>query len=220
MNAQTAFNWIARTGLMAALRGNFPPPAALDVTGVLLKNGISVFEFTMNSVQPLEAMPAAKREFGSDACVGMGTVLDAEMAKRALDAGADFVVAPSFSREMVATAQQADVLAIPGVVTPTEAVDAWATGAKLLKIFPIGTLGLEYFKAIRAPLDHIAFCCNGGMDETNVGGFIKAGAVACGMAGWLTGDGSLPLDTIARRAQILRDIVDAARSGQPLKLRA
>jgi 2-dehydro-3-deoxyphosphogluconate aldolase/(4S)-4-hydroxy-2-oxoglutarate aldolase len=220
MNAQTALDWIARAGLMAAMRGSFPPSVALDVTAVLLKNGIPVFEFTMNSAQPLQAMQAAKREYGDDACVGMGTVLDADTAKRALDAGADFVVAPSFSRDMVETAQQADVLAIPGVITPTEAVDAWATGAKLLKIFPIGVLGVEYFKAVRAPLNHIAFCCNGGMDETNVGGFIKAGALACGMAGWLTGDGSLPLETIARRAQILRDIVDAARSGQPLKMRA
>jgi 2-dehydro-3-deoxyphosphogluconate aldolase/(4S)-4-hydroxy-2-oxoglutarate aldolase len=220
MNAQTAFDSIARSGLMAAMRGKFPPAVALDVTGVLMKAGIPVFEFTMNSEQPLEAMQAAKREYGDDACVGMGTVLDTDMAKRALDAGADFVVAPSFSREVVEITHQAGVLAIPGVITPTEAVDAWATGAKLLKIFPIGVLGLDYFKAVRGPLDHIAFCCNGGMDETNVGPFIKAGALACGMAGWLTGDGSLPLETIARRGQILRDIVDATRSGQPVSMRA
>lgn len=220
MNAQTAFDWIARGGLMAAMRGSFPPPTALDVTGALLKNGISVFEFTMNSVQPLEAMQAAKHEYGDDACVGMGTVLDADTARRALDAGADFVVSPSFSREMVATAQRAGVLAIPGVITPTEAVDAWTTGAKLLKIFPIGVLGVDYFKAVRGPLDQMAFCCNGGMDETNVGAFIKAGALACGLAGWLTGDGSMPLDTIARRAQVLRDIVDAARSGSSVNMRA
>jgi 2-dehydro-3-deoxyphosphogluconate aldolase / (4S)-4-hydroxy-2-oxoglutarate aldolase len=147
-------------------------------------------------------------------------VLDAETAQRALDAGADFVVAPSFNREMVDTVHRAGVLAIPGVITPTEAVDAWATGAKLIKIFPIGALGVDYFKAVRGPLDHIAFCCNGGMDDTNVGGFIKAGAAACGMAGWLTGDGTMPLETIARRAQTLRDIVDAARSGERVKQRA
>jgi 2-dehydro-3-deoxyphosphogluconate aldolase/(4S)-4-hydroxy-2-oxoglutarate aldolase len=148
----------------------------------------------------------------------MGTVLDAETARRALDAGADFIVAPSFSRDVVNISHQADVLAIPGVITPTEAVDAWATGAKLLKIFPIGVLGVDYFKALRGPLDHIAFCCNGGMDETNVGPFIKAGAVACGLAGWLTGDGTAPLETIGHRARVVRELVDSASSGQPLKM--
>lgn len=217
MNAQLAFDEISRGGLMSAMRGNFPPATALEVTRALLKNGINVFEFTMNSAQPLEAMQAAKREYGTDAVVGMGTVLDAETAQRALDAGADFVVAPSFNRQVVEVAQAADVLAIPGIITPTEAVDAWATGAKLLKIFPIGVLGVDYFRAVRAPLDHIAFCCNGGMDESNVGAFIKAGATACGIAGWLTGDGSMPLETIAHRARILREIVDSTRTGQPAR---
>lgn len=220
MNPDAALSEIERGSIMAGMRGNFPPDIALAVTAALMESEINVFEFTMNSTRALEAMQAAKREYGDDACVGMGTVLDADTARRALDAGADFVVSPSFSREMVATAQQADVLAIPGVITPTEAVDAWATGAKLLKIFPIGVLGVDYFKAVRGPLDQMAFCCNGGMDETNVGTFIKAGALACGLAGWLTGDGSMPLDTIARRAQVLRDIVDAARSGSPANMRA
>jgi 2-dehydro-3-deoxyphosphogluconate aldolase/(4S)-4-hydroxy-2-oxoglutarate aldolase len=219
MDVQTAFDSIVRCGMMAGLRGRFPPSVTLDVTRTLLEKGINVLEFTMNSVQPLEAMQAAKRAYGDDACVGMGTVLDKDMAKRALDAGADFIVAPSFSREVVEISQQAGVLVIPGVITPTEAVDAWATGVKMLKIFPIGALGLDYFKAIRGPLDHIPFCCNGAMDDTNVGTFIKAGAVACGLGTWLTGDGTLPLETIARRAHILRDIVDAIRSGEPVKMR-
>jgi 2-dehydro-3-deoxyphosphogluconate aldolase/(4S)-4-hydroxy-2-oxoglutarate aldolase len=220
MNDQSAFDWIARDGLMAGMRGKFTPDVALKVTRTLLDNGIGVFEFTMNSIQALEAMTAVKREYGDDACSGMGTVLDSDMAQRALDAGADFVVAPSFNREVVAITQSAGVLAIPGVITPTEAVDAWATGVKMLKIFPIGALGVDYFKAVRGPLDHIAFCCNGAMDDSNVGAFIKAGAVACGIAAWLTGDGTLPLETIAPRARTLRAIVDAARAGEPVKMRA
>src|SRR5690606_12322370 len=112
------------------------------------------------------------------------------------------------------------VMVAPGVITPTEAVDAWSMGVKMLKIFPIGALGVEYFKAVRGPLDHIPFCCNGAMDDSNVGAFIKAGAVACGVGGWLTGDGTMPLEATARRAQTLRDIVDAARSNQPVPMRA
>lgn len=220
MDAQTAFDGVVRCGIMTAIRGNFPPPAALQLTETLLENGLNIFEFTMNSVQPLEAMQAAKQKYGDDAVVGMGTVLDADMAKRAIDAGADFIVSPSFSREVVEIAINAGVMVAPGVITPTEAVDAWSMGVKMLKIFPIGALGVEYFKAVRGPLDHIPFCCNGAMDDSNVGAFIKAGAVACGVGGWLTGDGTMSLETTARRAQTLRDIVDAARSNQPVPMRA
>ncbi len=218
MDAQTAFDRIARSGIMAGMRGGFPPELALKISDTLIEAGqIDVFEFTMNSDKPLEAMQAVKRALGDSACVGMGTVLDADTARRVVEAGADFVIAPSFNRGVVEVAQQAGLLAVPGVITATEIVDAWATGVKLLKIFPIGALGLEYFKAVRAPLNHVNFICNGGMTGENAGGFLKAGAVACGMAGWLTGDGSMPLDTIAQRGRQLREIVTSARTGQPVR---
>jgi 2-dehydro-3-deoxyphosphogluconate aldolase/(4S)-4-hydroxy-2-oxoglutarate aldolase len=165
-------------------------------------------------------MQAVKHKYRDRAVVGMGTVLDADMANLAIDAGADFIVSPSFSREVVEMSQNADVMVAPGVITPTEIVDAWAMGVKMLKIFPIGALGVEYFKAVRGPLDHIPFCCNGAMDDSNVGTFIKAGAVACGVGGWLTGDGTTPLETIARRAHSLREIVDSTRNKQPVPVRA
>jgi len=212
MNANEAYAEIERTGLMAGMRGNFHPENALRVTEVLLRSDINVFELTMNSVQPLEAMTAVKRAYGDSAVVGMGTALNEDMARRALDAGADFVVAPSFDAGMVAATQAANVLAIPGVMTPTEIVNAWSMGVKLLKIFPIGDLGVQYFKSIRGPLDHVRFICNGGMNDQNVGAFLEAGAVACGMAAWLTGDGSMALDVIERRAALLREIVTRTRA--------
>lgn len=221
MDAQSALDFILESGLMAGMRGHFPPDVALAHARAVIEAGqINAFEFTMNSTSPLEAMQATKRVYGDSACVGMGTVLDGETARRVLDAGADFIIAPSFNREVVAVAQQAGVLVIPGVITPTEAVDAWATGVKLLKIFPIGALGLDYFKTVRGPLSHIKFICNGGMTDQNVGDFLKAGAVACGMAAWLTGDGSMPLDLVAKRARLLRDIVTSVRTGQQQPMRA
>src|SRR5262249_25310348 len=130
MDTESAFGYVERGGLMAGLRGHFPPDHALKVTHVLVEEGINVFEFTMNSNQAIEAMQAAKREYGDDACVGMGTVLDADLAARVLDAGADFIVSPALSPAVVKAAQAADVLVAPGVITPTEIVDAWAMGVK------------------------------------------------------------------------------------------
>lgn len=215
MHADHALSMIEQGGLMAGMRGHFPPQTALGVTHALMNTGINVFEFTTNSAEPFEAMQAVKQEYGDEAVVGMGTILDADTARRALDLGADFVVAPSFDPEVVAAAHAAHVLAIPGVITPTECVNAWRTGAKLLKMFPIGNLGVEYFASIRGPLNHMKFICNGGMSDENAAAFLKAGASACGMAGWLTGDGRLPIETIRARALRLRAIVDEVRGGVP-----
>lgn len=219
MNADAALERIEQGVLMAGMRGKFPPEVALDYAHVLLESAqIDVFEFTMNSERPIEAMQAAKKHYGDRVVSGMGTVLDAEMARRVIDAGGDYIIAPSFNREVIEVAQAAGVLVVPGVITPTECVDAWATGAKLLKIFPIGVLGLEYFKSLRGPLSHINFICNGGMTDQNVGDFLKAGAAACGMAGWLTGDGSMPVVEVERRAIRLREIVTSVKTGQPQRL--
>lgn len=206
MDSQTAYEYIVKSRFMAGMRGAFTPDVALKTCQTLAEEGINVFEFTMNSQEPIAAMRAVKQAFGPDACVGMGTVLDIETAKRVLDAGADFIVSPAFQPDIVELVVSADILCGPGVITPTEAVLAWQMGVKLVKIFPIGSLGLDYFKAIRGPLDHIHFMCNGGMNDINARQFLEAGAVACGMANWLTGDGTWPTERIQARARILRQI--------------
>lgn len=200
---QQVYDLIIETRIIAGMRGDFAPEVAIKTASTLLDYGIKVFEFTMNSVQPITAMQAVKREFGDDVCVGMGTVLNVETARRVLDAGAEFVVSPAFQPDVVETVMKADVLVAPGVATPTEAVHAWDMGVKMLKLFPIGSLGVDYFKAIFGPLSHMKFMCNGGMNAENSAQFIQAGAVACGMAGWLTGDGHMDEDLMRRRAEQL-----------------
>ena len=210
MDTSTALARIERCGIVVVLRGRFPPNTALPVVETLLQAGLDAIEFTTNSAQALEALQAVRAAFGADVCAGMGTVLEADAAQRALNAGADFLVAPSFSPAVVAAAQAADRLIAPGVITPTECVDAWALGVRLLKLFPIGPLGLDYFRTLRGPLDQMAFMCNGGIDDANAGEFIRAGALACG-TGWPVGDGSSPLEWVRDRAHRLRRVVDAAR---------
>lgn len=211
MDTSTALARFERCGIVVVLRGAFPPDSALPVVETLIEAGLDAVEFTTNSAQAFEALRAVRAAFGPAVCAGMGTVLDADTARRALDAGADFMVAPSFSPAVVAAAQAADRLVAPGVITPTECVDAWALGVRLLKLFPIGALGLDYFKTLRGPLNHMTFMCNGSIDDANAGAFIQAGALACG-TGWPVGDGSWPLARVAERARRLRGVVDSARS--------
>ncbi len=213
MKSENALNAIKSSGIVAGMRGAFPPAVALEVSETLMGEGIKVFELMMNSQEPLAAMQALKAAYGEDACVGMGTVLDVETAHAALDAGADFIVSPAFQADVVAAAQARGVLVGPGVASPSEAVAAWDMGLQLLKLFPIGALGIDYFRALFGPLNHMSFMCNGAMDDANAREFIAAGAVACGMGGWLVGDGTWSKSRLRSRARILVNAVASARDG-------
>ncbi len=213
MNSQAALDQIKAGGIVAGMRGAFPPDIALPVSEILMAEGISVFEMLMNSEAPIATMRALKAEYGDDACVGMGTVLDVNTAREVMDAGADFVVSPAFQPDVVREVMANDILMGPGVATASEAVAAWEMGVKLLKLFPIGALGIAYFSAIFGPLKHMTFMCNGAMDDHNAREFIQAGAVACGMGGWLVGDGSWSKSQLRSRARILVNAVQSTRDG-------
>lgn len=216
MNSEDALSAITSSGIVAGMRGAFPPEVALRISDVLMHEGISVFEMMMNSEEPIAAMQAVKAEYGADACVGMGTVLDVESAEEVLDAGADFVVSPAFQPEVVEAVMARGVLMGPGVATPSEAVAAWGMGVKLLKVFPIGALGVDYFEAMFGPLKHMTFMCNGAINDQNARAFVQAGAVACGMGAWLVGDGSWSRSQLRSRARILVNAVRSARGGADL----
>lgn len=211
MAIDEAFDFFDDGGIVAGMRGAFPPDVAVPLCEVMLDEDIDIFEFTMNSEQPLAAMQAVKAAFGDDVCVGMGTVLNLDDAQRVLDAGADFVVSPVFQPEIVDFFVERDVLMAPGVATPSEAIAAWERGVKLLKLFPIGALGVDYFKAMFGPLDHMNYMCNGAMHADNARDFIQAGAMAVGMSGWLTGDGTWMPSKLRSRARVL---VNGVRNAQ------
>jgi len=213
MDSDSALNQIKSAGIVAGMRGAFPPDVALYVADVLMNEGINVFEMMMNSEEPIAAMRAVKAEFGAEACVGMGTVLDVKSAQRVLDAGADFVVSPAFQPDVVKAVMARGVLMGPGAATPSEAVAAWGMGVPLIKLFPVGALGIDYFTAIFGPLSHMSFMCNGAMNDQNARDFIRAGAVACGMGGWLVGDGTWSKSRIRSRARILVNAVASGRGG-------
>ena len=217
MNTQSAYVMLEDKGLLAGMRGDFLPEKALQVADVLVEAGITIFELTMNSPQPIAAMQAIKREFGDAVCAGMGTVLDRQTALDVLGAGADFIVSPAFGPEVVQAALDADVLVAPGVITPTECVNAWAMGVRVLKIFPIGSLGLDYFKSIYGPLSHMQFLANGGINPATARDYMQAGALCCGASSWLTGKGDWPIEKIRDRA---RQLVDAVEAGRSLRLSA
>lgn len=211
MDAQHVLERLLQQQVMVGMRGNFPPDIALHTASIMLDYDMTIFEMTLNSVRPLEAMVALKKRWGDAVIAGMGTVLTVADAERAIGEGADFIVSPAFVPAVVEYALKQGVFIAPGVITPSEAVNAWAMGVPLLKLFPIGALGLDYFKAMFAPLNHMRFMCNGAVDGDNIPQFIKAGAVVAGMGGWLTGAGDMPESLMRARALALREGISGVR---------
>jgi 2-dehydro-3-deoxyphosphogluconate aldolase/(4S)-4-hydroxy-2-oxoglutarate aldolase len=136
-------------------------------------------------------------------CLGAGTVLTPAQAVASWEAGAQFLVAPSFSAAVAAVAREHDVTYIPGVFTAQEVSVALDAGCTLLKLFPASTGGVDHLKALVDPFPGIEWIPTGGVTWENAGAWIEAGALAVGM-----GQGLFRHDN-------LKDAVMALRRGKP-----
>ena len=185
-----------------------------DVADALVAGGVRAFELTLNEPEAdaLRAIEAAARigpEIGLE--VGAGTVLSIEAARRAIDAGATFLVSPHLDEELVAWAAGRGIPAFPGCATPTEILAAWRAGAAAVKLFPASSAGPGFVREMRGPFPDIQLVPTGGVTLETAPAFIAAGSVAIGMGGWLLGDGG-PV-RIRERAAAVVSAVAAARQG-------
>ncbi len=155
------------------------------VVAALVAGEVRAIEVTMTMPDALDALAALGSTLDDRTVVGAGTVLDAETARLAILAGARFVVAPTFCRNVVAMCHRYGVVAVPGAYTPTEILTAWEAGADLVKVFPAAGLGPEYLKDLRGPLPQVRLMATGGVTAENAGAFVTAGAVAVGVGGAL-----------------------------------
>ncbi len=159
----------------------------IKLCGALYDGGIKLVEVTFNQKSKTcisdtcEAINAICKEFGEKICVGAGTVLSAEQCEAAYNAGAKYMISPNFDVKVVKKANELGAVSIPGVLTPTEAVNAHNCGADFIKLFPAGDLGLGYIKSLCAPLNHINFLAVGGINDENLAAFLKTGIYGVGV---------------------------------------
>ncbi len=190
---------------------------ALDLTRALIVGGITALEFTLTNKQALKVISevlAIIPEFSrGQVVIGAGTVLDGSMARASIEAGAQFVVAPSTNLETIKVCQEHGIAAMPGALTPTEIMTAWQAGASVVKIFPARSFGPAYIKDLREPLPQLKLMPTGGVSADNAGEYIKNGALAVGAGGnlvdkKLVAAGDWPAIT-ARAAAYVRAVQEA-----------
>lgn len=172
---------VKENGIVAIVRGNFPLEEMIEIGDALLAAPILVMEITLNSTGALEAIQTLRQRYGDKMLVGAGTVRTAEQVDAAVDAGAQFIVAPNFDLPSVQRSQQRNVLHMPGVFTATEVQNAFAAGCKVVKLFPSDAVGPTYLKALRAPLNDVEFVPTGGISLDNIRDYARVGAVAVGL---------------------------------------
>jgi 2-dehydro-3-deoxyphosphogluconate aldolase/(4S)-4-hydroxy-2-oxoglutarate aldolase len=188
---------------------------AVKISDAIKKGGVNVIEVSLVTPGALEAIRTISGKLDSEVLLGAGTVLDPESARAAILAGSEFIVGPNLRRSMIEMCRRYSVISVPGTLTPTEILTAWEWGADLVKVFPASLGGPAYIKSILDPLPQVRLLPTGGVDLTNAGDFIKAGASAVAVGGTLVDKKAVAsgnFEVITENARKFMDVVKKARA--------
>jgi 2-dehydro-3-deoxyphosphogluconate aldolase/(4S)-4-hydroxy-2-oxoglutarate aldolase len=215
MNKQQVRDRIVEIGIVPVVRASSSAEALLAAEAVCA-GGIPIVEITMTVPGAVEVIRQLKKSALENVLIGAGTVLDAETARRCIDAGAEFLVSPGLNIDTVEFAAREGKLMLAGALTPTEVMMAWNAGADFVKIFPCGNVGgAKYIKALKSPFPQIPLVPTGGVNLSTAGEFIEAGASALGVGGELVQAEALKsgkAEVIAENARRFLSVVQQARS--------
>jgi 2-dehydro-3-deoxyphosphogluconate aldolase/(4S)-4-hydroxy-2-oxoglutarate aldolase len=214
MSRSTIVQQITDQGAVAVLRVE-DPDTLKHVIEALLKAGLSTLEVTMTVPRALDIIEETARSLGDEMVLGVGSVLDPETARLAINAGARYVVCPIYKRSIIEMAHRYNLPAMPGCFTPTEILEAHEAGADIVKVFPADVLGMPFFKAIKAPMPQLQLMPTGGVNLTNAGEWLKAGACAVGIGSSLVDKKAVAegrYEQLTENARILLDNIAQSRA--------
>lgn len=202
---------VKKIGVVAVIRVN-TPEEAVQISEACIAGGVTAIEVAFTTPRAHEAILTLSEKYKDNAAVviGAGTVLDAETARMAILNGAAFVVSPAFDEATIKLCNRYRVACMPGTTTIQGVIQALELGADIVKVFPGEVVGSKFIKALKGPLPQAQMMPTGGVSIDNVGEWFKAGAVAVGAGGALTGGGKI-LAEITETAKKFVEAVAAAR---------
>ena len=149
--------------------------------------GIRLLEITYSADGSVSDEETAKNiqklseQFDGRKHIGAGTVLKEKQVELTKSAGGRFIISPDTYPEVIRKTRELDMVSIPGALTPSEIQSAHRAGADFVKVFPVTNMGIEYLKAVKAPLSHIKLIAVGGINEKNMSDYIDAGICGFGI---------------------------------------
>jgi 2-dehydro-3-deoxyphosphogluconate aldolase/(4S)-4-hydroxy-2-oxoglutarate aldolase len=213
MTVEEVVRRIGEIGIIPVVRAHSVQVARLAAEAICA-GGLPIIEITMTVPNAPEVIRQVVNEYGRELLTGAGTVTTAGQAQACLDAGAQFLVSPGLCASVLPVAAAQRVLAIPGVLTPSEVVAAQELGVNLVKVFPCGSVGgARHIKALKGPFPNLAMIPTGGITLTNVGEYISAGAFALGIGSELVNEAALLKDP-ASVVQEARNFLAALRQAR------
>ncbi len=182
--SMTGLAAVRSAGVIAVLRAP-SEEAALCTVDALLKGGITGVEVTYTTPGTLDVIRELRHRYGASIMIGAGTVLTANQARDAVEAGAHFLVSPGTVESLSDAMLETGVTVFLGALTPSEVMSALRLGAHAVKLFPSSLGGPDYLKALRAPFPDVPFMPTGGVNSSNLRTWFDAGAIAVGAGGEL-----------------------------------
>lgn len=187
MTRQAILQKITAAGLVAVVRAE-SSGQAFKIADACIKGGVAAIEITFTVPGAADTIKDLVNTYKSgEIIIGAGTVLDPETARIAILAGAQYIVSPCINLETIKLCNRYQIPIMPGAATIKEIVEAMEAGADIVKVFPGEVLGPTFVKAVKGPLPQAPLMPTGGVSLDNVGEWIKAGCVAVGVGGNLTG---------------------------------
>lgn len=213
VSADTVVARVIECGVIAVVRMD-RSENLVGAARALAAGGVASVEVTMTTPGALDVIAAAGRALGGDVLIGAGTVLDADQARAAVEAGADFLVAPTVDADVIAVAREAGLPMVAGALTPGEIDRAMRLGASLIKLFPGRVATPGYFKDVLGPFPTARLLPTGNVDLTTAPEYIRAGAVAVGVGKALVDARAVAAGDwagLTERARAFVSVVDEAR---------
>jgi len=186
----STLDWISEYKLVSIVRGIYGEEL-LALADALYIGGIKLIECTFDQSdtdcveKTCRAIKMLSEKFDGKVCIGAGTVLNASQVEAACRSGARYIISPNVNEKVIARTKELGLVSVPGAMTPTEILNAHDMGADIVKLFPASSLGLRYAKDIVAPISHVKLMATGGINEENLGDFLRLGFIAAGIGGRL-----------------------------------
>lgn len=208
---------IEQEKLIAIVRGA-APDACRKVADALFAGGVRLMEITYDQRNPdsfqhtADAIAAIAEAYKGEMFVGAGTVTTPELVELTAKAGGTFIISPDTNVAVIRRTRELGLVSMPGALTPTEIMTAHNAGADYVKVFPAGSLGAEYIRAIRAPISHVKLTAVGGVHEGNMAEFLKAGVSGFGIGGNLANKAWIEEGKFDQITATARNMVEVIRT--------
>ena len=198
-------------GILRGVEGDFFG----EVMQISFAAGLTAMEVTMNTPDAEKIVAEYRPAVPSGKLLGMGTIRNLEEARRAVAAGAMFLVTPNLDLSVIEYAKAETIPIVAGALTPTEVYSAWAAGADLVKVFPCGAMGgPQYIKDLLGPFDHLRLVAVGGVSLANLPDYFAAGAAAVGVSTSLFGAKALREKDLAQIGHNVKNFIEHCPSAK------